>query len=78
MERRAGPGNEAKGCVHYAGITDQLRVRTKVCNNCDDTSGVQSQRHFVALKYRHIRDFPVSLIASNFRLLLCNSSLRIP
>ena len=46
---------------------DQLHVRTKVCKNCDNTC------HFVALKYGHIReDFPVSLIAPNFRVLPCN------
>ena len=51
---------------------DQLHVRTKVCKNCDNTSRVQSQRHFVALKYGHIRVFPVSLIVPNFRVLPCN------
>ena len=33
----------------------------------DVTSGVQSRRHFVALKCGYIWDFPVSLIASNLR-----------
>ena len=63
---------------NLSALIDQLHVKTKVCNNCDNTSEVQSRRHFVALKYGHIWDFPVSLIASNFRLLPCNSSLRIP
>ena len=66
--------SEATALVAYILATSvAINGPVKVCNNCDNTSGVQSRRHFVALKYGHIWDFPFSLNTSNFRVLPCNS-----
>ena len=53
---------------------DQLHVRTEVCNSCDNTSGVQPGAILWPLSMAIYGIFPVSLIAPNFHILLCNLS----
>ena len=47
-------------------------IRTKVCNNYNIIIQTLVQVPFGVLKYGHMWDFSVSLIASNFCVLSCN------